>query len=425
MFGSNYVIGNEVCVCPALLQRVLQTNEENSSPSHMNSAKGSSIYLHWNYTYIGDGTHGIVTTKYKEQVLGFKVSPNSNIYVLAKRIGQNGAVTLQSPLPTPFNGRVQVISSNSSLVVHNLQYNDSKYQLSSAVIVNVNFGAGPKENKYNLKPIVSVSVYGIPEFTILPPKTLDVNEYSDLHVLIGMDGSPKPSADFRWSHLPPSSKSNITSVQLYPFVYSSTYTLKNIDASYCGRILQTTLKNSIGSSSVTASTNVTVSLKLDKPINMTVKKLPKPGCLEVRWNQVDSGACNVRYDVVWKTASRGRMANRSGYNIDKMTICDVKTGTEIISAQLIVRFRNTVKHLDITISEEPMTTAPPIKADSNTSLIVGSVVGVLLAVLGIIILFIWCYKKFKSRCHLLSSKGNGRPPRGNEMQSGPSIVRYL
>ena len=95
---------------------------------------------------------------------------------------------------------------------------------------------------------------------------------------------------------------------------------------------------------------------------MTVKKLAKPGCLEVRWNQVDSGACNVRYDVLWKTASRGRMANRSGYNIDKMTICDVELGTELISAQLIISFESTTKHFNITIPKEPMTTAPPIKS---------------------------------------------------------------
>ena len=77
-----------------------------------------------------------------------------------------------------------------------------------------------------------------------------------------MDGNPKPSAEFRWPHLTGSSPTNVPSVQLYPFVYSSTYTLNNIDASYCGRILQTTLKNSIGSSSETASSNVTVLCKI-------------------------------------------------------------------------------------------------------------------------------------------------------------------
>ena len=72
-----------------------------------------------------------------------------------------------------------------------------------------------------------------------------------------MDGNPQPSADFTWPHLFGSSPTNVPSVQLYPFVYSSTYTMNNIGASYCGRILQTTLRNNIGSS-VTASTNVTL-----------------------------------------------------------------------------------------------------------------------------------------------------------------------
>ena len=72
-----------------------------------------------------------------------------------------------------------------------------------------------------------------------------------------MDGYPKPSADFKWIHLPTSSRTTVTSVQMYPFVHSATYLLNNIDGSYCGRILQTTIKNSIGSSSV-GVTNVNV-----------------------------------------------------------------------------------------------------------------------------------------------------------------------
>ena len=73
-----------------------------------------------------------------------------------------------------------------------------------------------------------------------------------------MDGNPQPSAEFRWPHLTGSSPASVSSVQLYPFVYSSIYTMKNTNASYCGRILETRIKNSMGLSSVTASTNVTV-----------------------------------------------------------------------------------------------------------------------------------------------------------------------
>ena len=83
---------------------------------------------------------------------------------------------------------------------------------------------------------------------MLPPLTLDVNENSNLKLSLEMDGNPKPSADFKWPHLSGSSQTNVSSVQLYPFIYSSTYSLNNIDASYCGRILQTTVKNSVGSS---------------------------------------------------------------------------------------------------------------------------------------------------------------------------------
>ena len=64
-----------------------------------------------------------------------------------------------------------------------------------------------------------------------------------------MDGNPRPSADFRWLHLPLSPPTSGKSVKLYPFVYSSTYVLNNINGSYCGRVLETRLKNDIGYSS--------------------------------------------------------------------------------------------------------------------------------------------------------------------------------
>ena len=101
---------------------------------------------------------------------------------------------------------------------------------------------------------------GISDFIKQPPNTLDVTEGSNLQLRIEMDGNPQPSADFRWPHLTGSSPTNVPSVQLYPFVYSSTYTMNNIDTSYCGRILHTTLRNNIGLS-VTASTNVTLLCK--------------------------------------------------------------------------------------------------------------------------------------------------------------------
>ena len=98
---------------------------------------------------------------------------------------------------------------------------------------------------------------GIPEFILSPPDATDVNENSNLDLRVEMNGNPKPSADFKWPHLSGSPPANVSSVQLYPFIYSSTYSLKNIDANYCGRILQTTVKSSVGSST-TKDTNVTV-----------------------------------------------------------------------------------------------------------------------------------------------------------------------
>ena len=107
--------------------------------------------------YLGGG---LVPT-YREQAILINSTSQSIGHVLAKRIGQSGALTLESPVPSPFNGRVEVISSNSTLVIHGLQYNDSTYQFSSYVNVDLDVGAGPRTNTFNLRPVVSITVNGM------------------------------------------------------------------------------------------------------------------------------------------------------------------------------------------------------------------------------------------------------------------------
>ena len=137
--------------------------EVNSSPGHVIALKGSSVWLHWNYTYIGDGRHfgGALTTFYRVQRIELNSTSDTAIKTLARRTGQNGVLTLESTVPAPFNGRVEVISSNSTLVIHNLQYNDSTYEFSSSVSVDSDGGGGAKSNIFFLKPVVSITVNGM------------------------------------------------------------------------------------------------------------------------------------------------------------------------------------------------------------------------------------------------------------------------
>ena len=136
-----------------------------SSPSLINATKGSSAWLHWNYSYVGDTEYIILGNRvqftYKEQIIGFNSTSNPRIQVLARRIGVNGSLTMESSIPVPFNGRVEVISTNSTLVIHNLQYNDSAYQFSSTVEVELNSSVVKTVTVYPLRPIITISVAGI------------------------------------------------------------------------------------------------------------------------------------------------------------------------------------------------------------------------------------------------------------------------
>ena len=141
--------------------QVVSPVEANSSPSHFIASKGSSVRLHWNYAYVGDGSSGGVTRTFKEQLIRVNSTSPQSFETLAKRNGQNGALTLESPVPAPFTGRVEVIPSNSTSVFHNLQYNDSTYEFLSTVNVELDPGGGTVTSIFVLKPVVSITVNGM------------------------------------------------------------------------------------------------------------------------------------------------------------------------------------------------------------------------------------------------------------------------
>ena len=143
-------------------QGVIDPVEALSSPSHISATKGSSVWLHWNYTYTGDGPSGPhLTLTYREQIIGFNSTFQPTIQIVAKRTGASGALALESSVPAPFNDKVEVMQSNDTLVIHRIQYNDSIYQFSSNVKVDSNIGGAILSNSYELKPIVSITVNGM------------------------------------------------------------------------------------------------------------------------------------------------------------------------------------------------------------------------------------------------------------------------
>ena len=135
-------------------------SKSSSSPRLITTRKQSSVWLHWAYAYGGDIGR---TVKYKEQIIGFRRTPHSCLQVLAQRIGQNGVLKLGSSIPPPFNGRVEVISSNSTLVIHRLQYSDSSFQFISKITVEIDVGTGTVPFQIDLLPNINIKVRGMKE----------------------------------------------------------------------------------------------------------------------------------------------------------------------------------------------------------------------------------------------------------------------
>ena len=136
--------------------------EANSSSSHITAKHGSTVYLHWAYTYVGDGRHSLAVITFLQQEIGFNSTSHKELQVLAKRSGERGPLQLASLLPASFEGRVDVIPSNSTLVIRDLQFNDSMHEYSSNIQVNMQFTSTTRQKLvYQLEPKVKITVTGM------------------------------------------------------------------------------------------------------------------------------------------------------------------------------------------------------------------------------------------------------------------------
>ena len=133
----------------------LEKHENKSSPSHIITTQMSSIWLHWNYTWGGDA-HSVA--EYQYQSITYKSRYGSTPVELARRKDQFSTIKKLSSISDPIGARIDVISNNSTLVVHNLQYNDSGSNFSS--FVQIGYDSATVKTNFILKPVVTIDVQG-------------------------------------------------------------------------------------------------------------------------------------------------------------------------------------------------------------------------------------------------------------------------
>ena len=127
------------------------SNEALSSPAKIIARKGSSVWLHWNYT-------SPIAITFDWQTAGYINSvTDKTIEILARQDGSSGQFKALSVIPAPFTGRVDTISHNNTLVIKNLQYNDTSYKFSSFVKVSI---IGVAIIAIQMKPVIEITVQG-------------------------------------------------------------------------------------------------------------------------------------------------------------------------------------------------------------------------------------------------------------------------
>ena len=98
-------------------------------------------------------------------------------------------------------------------------------------------------------------------------------------------------------------------------------------------------------------------VKLDMDLGLKAGKIGS--CIQVKWNRGQVDACYVKYEVVFRNASRGVVSSETGYNIGEMMMCNLSSNIIITYVQLTVSFKTTSKNFTANVTESPINTQVP------------------------------------------------------------------
>ena len=99
-----------------------------------------------------------------------------------------------------------------------------------------------------------------------------------------------------------------------------------------------------------------LTVKLDIDFGLKAEKIRGAKCVEVKWTQVEAGACFVNYEVVLKSASGSEEFSNSGYNIGNMTMCRDATYSNVTDVQLTASFKSMSKSSTAKVSDTSVST---------------------------------------------------------------------
>ena len=102
-----------------------------------------------------------------------------------------------------------------------------------------------------------------------------------------------------------------------------------------------------------------LAVKLDMDIGLKAEKV-RANCVEVKWKRVQAGACYIKYEVVFRNASRSVIRSETGYNIVEMMNCNSPSNRNITYIDLTVSFKTTSKNFTTQVTETPINTPVPV-----------------------------------------------------------------
>lgn len=287
----------------------------------------------------------------QEQEFGY--SSGDRLAILAVK-RQNESIQVAEEMPEQFKGRIAAVASSSTLIIHNVQFNDSIYQFAS--VIKARSFVVPQFISKTLLPRYILSVTDAPSITLPPKEEVTIGEGEILRIVAIAEARPAPFAKFRLS-------TQGTSVIVQPnlihsFLYEASFVLKSVSSHLCGSRLTTEFQNSKGNSGI-RNTDIKINLHLNNSFGLATSFINST-CIYINWNRKPSGTCQVKYVVKLYDGLKHLAYSNTGYNIGSYVYCSSRL-------HQIERVTLTVSYQGLHVSSSKLITGQPIFTATKTA----------------------------------------------------------
>lgn len=139
----------------------------------------------------------------------------------------------------------------------------------------------------------TIHVMSPPKFTndLILKDSYPIEEDTELPIYFSMSGNPKPNVSVTFD----GARINFTSTLIKQYTHKITFLFKNTSGLNCGKKIKI---YAVGYRNMQAGKTIDLFYSPKAPHHITVR-LNVDRCLDVRWDKIETGMCNVSYNIMY------------------------------------------------------------------------------------------------------------------------------